>query len=218
MTGNARLWSALFILTAALGGLTSCGAISTPKRMQPDASARGKTIYQHHCIGCHGQHGTGDAFQSVPALAGQRFEYLRLQIERFAIDERHDYRMRRAFNRVSMNDPVVAVDVATYLSLLPMQRFADSDPRYREQGEKQYLARCATCHGLEAQGRSDGAVPALRAQHDAYLVHRLRRFASDSPTVGVAAHSIDDNAIVPIAAYLSSLQGLGINSGSALQQ
>jgi cytochrome c553 len=46
---------------------------------------------------------------------------------------------------------------------------------------------------------------ACHAQHNSYLVNRLRQFASTSLTVKIAAHEVDDHTIVAIAAYLSSL-------------
>ncbi len=209
-----QLAVALCAAAAGMAGMASCTATSTGVPRASDASIRGKAIYQQHCIGCHGQSGTGDAFKSIPALAGQRFEYLRRQIEQFATDQRHDSEMQWAFKRVSMTSPESAVDVATYLSGLPMQRFADTNPHHRARGERIYLDHCSGCHGTDAHGNADGAIPSLRDQHDFYLVNRLRRFAFTSPGVAVAAHSLDDTAIVAVSAYLSSLHELDVKSES----
>jgi cytochrome c553 len=172
------------------------------------AQTQGKAIYQHDCVACHAQHGTGDAFTAVPALAGQRFEYLRGQIENFSADERHSARMRWAFNRAPTNPLQSADDLAAYLSQLPPQRFASGDPRFHAEGGKDYATLCAACHGADARGNLAGSVPSLRAQHDSYLVDRLRRFASTSPAVKIAAHQVDDHTMVAVAAYLSSLRGV----------
>ena len=122
--------------------------------------------------------------------------------------------MQWAFKRVSMTSPESAADVATYLSGLPMQRFADTNPHHRARGERIYLDHCSGCHGTDAHGNADGAIPSLRDQHDFYLVNRLRRFAFTSPGVAVAAHSLDDTAIVAVSAYLSSLHELDVKSES----
>jgi len=212
MNRIARLGFALFALSSGISGLASCETPSRQAGSEPVSAARGREIYQRHCSGCLAIRGTGDAFLAVPALAGQRLEYLRQQIERFSINERHSSRMRWAFNRVSMNTPQAALDVATYLSQLPVLKFADSDPRHKTQGQTLFAASCSVCHGTDAEGSADGSVPSLRAQHDAYLVNRLRQFASTSPMVEIGGHVLVDDDIIAISAYLSSLQGLNVTS------
>jgi cytochrome c553 len=196
----ARVWAGLCLLASVVVGLANCE--STPARQQtvPTAETRGKAIYQRDCVACHAQQGTGDAFMAVPALAGQRFEYLRKQIGNFATDERHSPRMRWAFDRASTKPLQAADDLATYLSHLPEQRFASGDPRFHAEGGKDYAALCAPCHADDARGNPAGTIPSLRAQHDSYLVDRLRGFASLSPAIRIAAHEVDDHTIVVIAA------------------
>lgn len=203
----ARLSTLLGLVAPIAAGLASCE--STPALQPvPLAQARGKALYQRECVGCHTQHGTGDAFMAVPALAGQRFEYLREQIQNFSSDERHSTPMRWAFNRASTRPLQSADDLAAYLSHLPAQRFAGGDPRFHAEGEKDYVAQCAACHAMDARGNPAGSIPSLRAQHDAYLVNRLRRFASSSPTIRITGHGVDDHTMIAIAAYLSSLRGV----------
>jgi len=191
---------------ACIAGLAGCETAWHRAGPVPVSVARGKDIYQENCSGCHAIRATGDSFRAVPALAGQRFEYLRRQIDRFASDERHSAAMRWAFNRVSMSTPQAAIDVATYLSQLPEQKFAEGDPLHQTEGKTGFVAHCAACHGMDARGNVDGTTPSLRAQHDSYLVNRLRQFASTSMTVG--DHNLDERAIIAISAYLSSMQGV----------
>jgi cytochrome c553 len=132
----ARLCAGLCLLASVAAGLASCESTSARQQTVSPAQARGKASYQRNCVACHAQHGTGDAFMAVPALAGQRFEYLREQIGNFATDERHSPCMRWAFNRASTKPLRSADDLATYLSHLPVQRFASSDPRFHAEGEK----------------------------------------------------------------------------------
>jgi cytochrome c553 len=202
----ARLSARLTLVASMAAGLASCE--STPSNQAVlTAEARGKALYQRDCVACHAQQATGDAFMAVPALAGQRFEYLREQIENFSSDERHSTPMRWAFSHASTRPLQSEDDLAAYLSRLPAQRFAQGHPRFHAEGEKDYLARCAACHAMDARGDPAGT-PSLRAQHDAYLVNRLRRFASSSPSIRIAAHQVDDHTIIVIAAYLSSLHGM----------
>lgn len=212
-----RLAVAALAVACSLPGLSSC--VSLANREQPPllAVTRGERIYEQHCIGCHAQRATGDAFLAVPALAGQQLGYLQNQIARFSSDERHSPQMRWAFKRATMTTPQAATDIAAYLSHLPQQTFAQSDSRFQDEGQVSYATHCAACHGADARGNSDGAIPSLRAQHDSYLVNRLRRFASTSPAVDVSAHRIDDHTIIAVAAYLSSLRGVPLEDAAALR-
>jgi cytochrome c553 len=207
------LCAGLHLLASVAAGLAGCQA--APPALQQSlgaAQTRGKAIYQRDCVGCHAQHGTGDAFTAVPALAGQRFEYLREQIGNFSTDKRHSARMQWAFSRASTKPLQSADDLAAYLSHLPVQRFASCDPRFHAEGEKDYAAQCAACHAADARGNTAGTIPSLRAQHDGYLVNRLRQFASSSPTIRIAAHDVDDHTIIAVSAYLSSLRGVDKDS------
>jgi cytochrome c553 len=207
----ARLCAGLCLIASVAAARASCE--STPAlQSAPVAQTRGKAIYQRDCVACHAQQGTGDAFMAVPALAGQRFEYLREQIGNFATDKRHNPRMQWAFARASTKPLQSADDLATYLSHLPEQRFASGDPRFHAEGEKDYAALCAACHAADARGNPAGTIPSIRAQHDSYLVNRLRVFAFASPTIRIAAHEVDDHTIVAVAAYLSSLRGVDDDS------
>jgi cytochrome c553 len=208
----ARLCAGLCLVVSVAAGPASNESTPALQQSVPVAQMRGKAIYQHDCVACHAQQGTGDAFMAVPALAGQRYEYLREQIGNFATDERHSSPMRWAFDRASPKPLQSADDLATYLSHLPAQRFALGDPRFHAEGEKDYATLCAACHAGDARGNPAGTIPSLRTQHDSYLVSRLRRFASSGPTIKIAAHEVDDHTIIAIAAYLSSLRGVDDDS------
>ncbi len=43
--------------------------------------ARGKKLYDDHCVSCHGQYGEGDEKKFYPVLAGQHYKYMLRQIE-----------------------------------------------------------------------------------------------------------------------------------------
>jgi cytochrome c553 len=212
-----RFCTALCFVATMAAGPAGCESTSAHQQSASFSQTRGKAIYQHSCVGCHAEPGTGDAFTAVPALAGQRFEYLREEIRNFSIGERHSSRMQLAFAHAPVKPLQSADDLASYLSQLPLQRFAQDDLRFHEEGEKEYASLCSACHAKDARGNSAGTIPSLRAQHDSYLVNRLRRFASTSPTVKISAHELDDHAVVAISAYLSSLRGMDYVSSGAAQ-
>jgi cytochrome c553 len=174
----------------------------------PSAADRGEKIYKQYCAACHAGEGTGNSFRAVPALAGQRAEYLRRQIVSFSSDERHSSDMRWAFSQVSMNTPQTAADVVSYISELPTPKFGEADHRFEAEGKTNFVARCAGCHSMDALGSPDGTIPSLRTQNAPYLFGRLSRFAAQGPALGVSARALDRHDIIAISSYLSSLKGL----------
>jgi len=94
-----------------------------------------------------------------------------------------------------------AVDRATQAALE-----LDAHP---DRGAKQFSALCAGCHGADAQGDADRAIPSLARQRFTYLVRQLANFAGrerDSDTmhqVVSAKEMRDPQSWVDIAAYLN---------------
>lgn len=127
--------------------------------LQGDAR-QGKSFYAHRCIGCHGAGGYGDPFKAVPALAGQRYEYLVQQISRFVANDRSSTPMLWAFARQPTLEPQASVDIAAYLSNLPPIPIAQAAaPRDLELGARVFHKQCAACHGEEATGSAGSAIP-----------------------------------------------------------
>ncbi len=52
--------------------------------------ALGESLYQEHCVDCHGPEGEGDMREHIPALAGQHYAYLMRQFEQIASGERRN--------------------------------------------------------------------------------------------------------------------------------
>jgi cytochrome c553 len=204
--GLAGVGVALVASTALGTWLSGCQSRSVRTDDVTASVDRGGHIYQRHCVGCHALHGSGDSFLGIPALAGQQFEYLRRQIELFSSDERQSSHMRWAFDQLSMEAPQAATDVAAYLSGLPVNKSPDADTRFQAEGRAMFMTTCAACHGFRGEGNPVGAIPSLRAQHDSYLVNRLRQLGSAAPQ-DTSAHAQNDHAIIAVSAYLSSLEG-----------
>lgn len=50
--------------------------------------AAGKSIYEHQCVTCHGSNGEGNDDALIPAIGGQRYEYVLRQLASFAAGHR----------------------------------------------------------------------------------------------------------------------------------
>ena len=173
--------------------------LSAARSLHGDAK-RGKAMFQRNCVACHESHGFGDPFKSVPALAGQRYDYLVAQVARFASNDRRSTPMHWALAREHMREPQSWVDIAAYLSQLPAVRYPQGGGNHHVQlGGQIFRAHCAACH--HADGRGGGYIPSLRGQHYSYLVDRI-------PKLGDAGHeSFDQTQVAAIANYLSHLPG-----------
>ena len=76
---------------------------------------------------------------------------------------------------------------------------------------KRVYEHCATCHGRDAGGSTDGTVPALASQHFRYLVKQIVEFRQDERFIGPvhdqAMREITDQpqTIADVAGYLAEL-------------
>lgn len=82
---------------------------------------------------------------------------------------------------------------------------------HRSRGAEDFRRSCVRCHGAEAQGDADHAIPALAGQRFKYLVRQLANFASSERESDimqqVVAHrdASKPQTWVDIAAYLNNL-------------
>ncbi len=99
----------------ALGRLRESRAVVNIARF-PGNEFAGEYFYSKECEGCHGERGFGNAEDLIPALAGQRSQYLLRQIESFRNAERlhDDLRDSQIFKQ--FGDGEIA-DMLAYLSL-----------------------------------------------------------------------------------------------------
>jgi cytochrome c553 len=78
-------------------------------------------------------------------------------------------------------------------------------------GGEQFRRSCARCHGSDAQGDADHAIPALAGQRFRYIVRQLADFAGQERESSIMQRVIAHNTVrepqawVDIAAYLNSL-------------
>lgn len=202
----------LLLVGSATDAATDTASVDSARTdalsLQPDAH-RGKIIFAHNCSGCHETHAFGDPFKAVPALAGQGYEYLVKQIANFATEERRSGPMHWALGRTRMRESQSWVDVAAYLSALPPMRVAsgNGNPNMKL-GAHIFQEQCAMCHGVDAKGAVQGAVPSLRNQHYTYLFDRMRHLAGDDAherNQGLLAflRMLDESQMAAVANYLA---------------
>jgi len=182
--------------------------------------AQGASIFKQHCATCHGPEGHGDPARTIPALAGQRFDYLVRQLANFSGGERESITMHRQMEQAAAQEPQSWADIAGYLNRLPSTyETQHGDGKDLALGGAIFHEQCASCHRPDAHGDEDGFVPSLRHQHYDYLVRQLHRLAQgdrhnvDENLVRFL-RSFDEQEIQAVADYLSRLRGPGGNKKS----
>lgn len=225
-----RIWVQLCALGLLAGAhVASAGSHYTDLRniepIQGDAAAGAKKATV--CFACHGAEGTSVA-PIFPRLAGQRIDYLYHRLLTFKrADAKDPYYSKSPMT--PLVTPLTEVDMRDLAAF-----FASQEPRPatettaavpQEKGEQVFRAGdptrgippCQGCHGAEARGPSIttgtyAVYPVLRGQYSPYVVSRLTSFRNGLPHVTTSdfimngvAHTLDDDSIQAIAAWLGSL-------------
>lgn len=152
---------------------------ASPARSEYQAALRATPDSEHgavlfiQCVSCHGAQGQGLADGSTPRIAGQHFRVLVKQLVDFRYGKRWDFRMeQRANNHLGAYQDIA--DVAGYLSQLPRKsKSGEAVDGNMAQGANLYGVNCASCHGAQAEGDDEEAVPMLAGQHPAYLLRQM---------------------------------------------
>jgi cytochrome c553 len=176
---------------------------------------RGGLLFSQYCAHCHGSEAQGNASRAIPALAGQRFNYLVRQLANFTGLERESNTMHGVLSQIELRAPQTWVDLAAFLNKAPAVHHAQrGEGTYLTLGRAFFHEQCASCHRADGHGDADGFVPSLRNQHYSYLVaqmHKLgewRRHNVDEDLVRFL-HGFDDEEMSATADYLSRLRGPG---------
>jgi len=174
--------------------------------------ARGAQVFKAHCARCHGPQAGGDAERAIPALAGQRFNYLVRQLANFAGEQRESDTMHRVLRSPVLRSPQTWVDVAGYLNRRPSTPVVGTgDGRHVTLGAAIFHEQCLSCHSEGARGDADGFVPALRHQHYGYLLAQIHRIGhgdrhnADENLARFLA-GFDEDEVEGVADYLSRLE------------
>ena len=195
-------------LAAQSGGKGGAAARAGPvTRVQVEAAAR-------VCSSCHGFGGShvAPAF-AFPRLAGQQKQYLVAQLKAFRDHKRADPRARTYMWAMAGNldDAMIARLAAYYAAQKPLPGFAQeasdvaAGKRIYQQGIRDKIPPCATCHGGKAQGA--GTRPRLAGQRRLSLQRQLAYFAANARSGGLMhreSRQLTDEQITDLAAYLAA--------------
>jgi cytochrome c553 len=179
------------------------------------------------CLACHGANGVSVA-PIFPRLAGQRPDYLYHRLVSFKrADPKDPYYSISPMTAIAatLSDEDMR-NLATYFSAqVPHATDVAAPTASADAGKALFLAGdpphgvppCQGCHGAEASGVATranqyAAYPSLRGQYGPYLIARLTNFRKGLPSdssndfiMGGVAHTLDDDAIQALAAWISSL-------------
>lgn len=72
--------------------LSRAPANPEPEHAEDRTAGSGESLFQHNCATCHGTAAQGSSTDPVPALAGQHYEYILIQLKRFARGHRGQVR------------------------------------------------------------------------------------------------------------------------------
>jgi len=154
------------------------------------------------CASCHGQNGVSSNPQ-WPNLAGQKPDYLAVQLRAFRDGQRENAAMMPFVRGLSDKD---IVSLADYFSALPGSKAANGDTSLVAKGEN-LSAYCKSCHGMK--GKPAASVwPNLAGQHSAYLHNQLAAFKAgerSSAHMQTVVAPFGDKEFAALAAYYSQL-------------
>ncbi len=173
---------AIAIVLCAMAASAHQDATPEAASAQPNASI-GMLLFLKRCAACHGRHAWGDGPREIPALAGQRENYLIEQMERFAADERrgspmHGRAMFTSMQPADVNRRQGMLNLAAYLTQAARNPEPDHGPgQGLREAKEAFNSRCATCHGDDGGGMPE-RVPAIGGQHYEYLSARLSFLAA----------------------------------------
>ena len=174
-----------------------------------------------YCKDCHGRSAQGfHGYFPIPRLAGQQPEYLKNQLQAFIEHRRTNNIM---FNVAHVLSPAMLDALTeTFHNLNPKPLTTAAPEELIATGKKIYeegianadVPPCAGCHGPEAKG--EGQFPRLAGQLSDYIGDKLTNWASErgqnpanpdpSAIMAPIAHSLDQQQIKAVAAYLNHLE------------
>jgi len=205
------------ILPAVIAIALSAGARAQDKDTVSQPELQAKIDY---CKTCHGFSGQGyRGFYPMPRLAGQQSDYIENQLQAFIERRRQNPVM---FNVAHVLNPAMVKGLAAYFGSLnpkplggaPKELVAAGKKIYEEGVPSSDVPPCASCHGPEAKG--EGVFPRLAGQLHDYIMRKLVNWDKErgqdlknpdtSAIMEPIAHSLTEQQIAAVAAYLSNLE------------
>jgi cytochrome c553 len=180
------------------------------------------------CFACHGANGASIA-PIFPRLAGQRPDYLYHRLVSFKhANPKDPYYAQSPMTpqAARLSDQDMQDLAAFFAAQTPSESEVPPSDTSTGTGGRIFLSGdssrgvppCQGCHGSEAAGpptreNQYAAYPSLRGQYAPYVTSRLTSFRAGNPhdttnalVMGGVAHSLDDESIQAVAAWLGSLR------------
>lgn len=144
---------------------------------------RGEQIYRAECAKCHGEGAMGGKGGEYPRLAGQRSDYIQLQLTNFRDRKRRNKPMLPIFKTGKLREADIEA-VAAYLASLPVPDPADVGVPDHVQGDLEmgleiYEGDCILCHGPDGRGKEEKDSPQLIAQYPRYIAKQMADFRNE---------------------------------------
>jgi cytochrome c553 len=170
--------------------------------------AAGRTKAQA-CAACHGADGNGNpAMPEVPALAGQTWRYLYVELRDFKEGRRSNPLMSPMVQPLSRDD---MIDIANYYASLPLkpQDFKVDDNKAKLGKAKADETLCTMCHLGGFLGQNE--IPRVAGQNYPYIVAQLKAFkektrTNDAGNMTSVARTLSDQDIENLGHYLAGLR------------
>lgn len=172
------------------------------------------------CVICHGAKGEGNTRLGAPRVGGLSEWYLARQLRNFrdgirGYDEVDIHGTQMRAMTLAVESAEVLDELARYLASLSPPEPDTVTEGDVERGEQLY-AVCAACHGADGLGKEELNAPALKGQHDEYLVRQLNNFrqglrgAHADDTYGAQMVPImnalpAEQDIIDVVAYINTL-------------
>ena len=196
-------------------GAEAGGALSAtqPLHSNPEVEA----VWQA-CMICHSTR----EMQRGPILDGREAWYLQMQLAKYRDGLRGDLPKNRseALMKTGMDklpDASWDASVAAYIASLPVpehRNIVRADP---EVGRVIYQAKCAPCHGGNAEGRRIIFAPRLTGVEDWYLLDAMRKYQKGTrgwhpddahgKQMQAALEGLEDADLKALAAFISRIGG-----------
>jgi cytochrome c553 len=198
----------VLILCFFLGYLNIAGAVepvSLTLTFQPDLR-NGRAIYET-CAACHLPEGWGSEDGTYPQIAGQHINVLLKQLMDIRDGKRDNPLMYPFVQQRTIGGYHSLVDVASYITRLPMHPdhekgpYNDLSDEYRN-GKNLYQKYCSVCHGKQAKGNNEKHIPRLNGQHYPYLLRQIKQIKQGFRQVDPAMKSIVDHSSDKDLAYI----------------
>lgn len=141
----------------------------------------GKKLF-NICSKCHGIEGWGASDGEFPQLAGQHRSVIIKQLLDIRSGKRNNPVMRPIILGLSNGSDQAIIDVAAYIATLKMDpepEFGEADEEMLKTAKLTYVEKCASCHGVNGEGKAEKFYPLLQGQHYEYLLRQLKHIQSN---------------------------------------